>query len=94
MKFIKSEVYEEISLGKEEGCVFFDCDTGNTIVLDDVATDILDCFKNGRDPESVINLLSEMYEEERSVIESDVKELIGRLTENGLLKVVEESKIK
>lgn len=92
MRFIKNDIHEEIPLGDGEGCVFFDVHTGNTMVLDEVAIDVLDCFKMERDPENVIHQLSKKYLAERSTIESDVNEFIYKLLQNGLLKVVEEEK--
>lgn len=93
MRFIKSILYEEMPLGDGEGCVYFDGSTGNTLVLDGIALDVLNCFETERDLEEATDMLLEKYEGERSVIQNDIKELVNRFVENGLLKKAEKETV-
>lgn len=75
---------EIIEIG-EEGTVFYDGDTGNTNILDGVAADIMNCFKESGEPEKVIEMLAEIYSAEKNEIRNDVLEFIPQLVEAGLL---------
>ncbi len=85
MKFKKRETLDEISLGENEGSVFFDSDTGNFYVLDDIASNIMGCFNVVNDIESVIAMLVEEFEGERCTIEMDIRQFISRLVEQCLI---------
>jgi len=89
MKYKKNLSFEEMPLGQGEGCVLFDGGTGNTIVLDDIAFDVLRLFDRERSEEEAVDLLLEKYEGDVGRIRNDVKELIDRLVENGLLQITE-----
>ncbi len=80
---------EPTPLGEDEGVVFFDSATGDVHILDGVAADILMCFEKEQDVEKTIDMLTDMYDEGRSTIESDVKEFIELLVDKGLLVVGE-----
>lgn len=90
MNFRKKEGLEEILLGDGEGTVFFDSDTGNTHVLDEVASDIFACFNTEGNVDEVIRMLADMYGEEPVNIEADVREFIDKLVRLGLLISEEE----
>lgn len=90
VNFRKKEGLEEILLGDGEGTVFFDSDTGNTHVLDEVASDIFSCFNTESNVDKVIEMLAEMYGEEPVDIETDVREFVSKLVSQGLLVPREE----
>lgn len=85
MEYIKKSSLEAISLGEGEGSVYFDSDTGDTHILDDVASDILTCFKTGSSIDIAVDNLANIYGTKRSDIENDVKEFVENLISKGLL---------
>ncbi len=91
MKLKKREALEEISLGNDDGSVFFDSETGNTYVLDDIAVNILSFFNTVNEPEKVINMLQEMYNEDSNKIKKDFYIFLDQLIKEGLLCVEEKN---
>ena len=85
MEYQVNQSLEEMELGENEGSVFFDSETGNTHILDETAADILRCFKKENKLNKVIDMLAEIYDSDRDVIEQDVNKFIEELLKNGLL---------
>lgn len=90
MKYIRKSTLEPTPLGEDEGLVLFDSETGDVHILDGVAADVLTCFETEEDLDKTIEALCQMYDEERSVIEEDVRVFVRQLTEKGLLVSREE----
>jgi hypothetical protein len=55
--------------------------------------DVLNCFETERDLEEATDMLLEKYEGERNVIQNDIRELVNRFVENGLLKKAEKETV-
>lgn len=85
MRYILNESMQEMSLGEGEGTVYFDGESGNTHVLDEVAQDVLETFKTESDLDRVVALLASRYDEEERVIRSDVEEFVKALCEKEIL---------
>ena len=88
MQYKISNACEINELGDNEGAIYFDSKTLDTHVLDEVAANILKCFQTEPDADKVIDKLAEMYEEDRAVIESDVRVFISELVQKGILEAV------
>ena len=68
-KYILNKNFEETQLGKDEGTVFYDPETENTHVLDEVALAIIDLFRKEMTIDDVIAALMEAYAAPRETIE-------------------------
>lgn len=87
-KYVLNSELQELELGEGEGTVFYDPETENTHVLDDVAQDIIGMFKNPSTIEEAVSKLAEIYDEAENVIDQDVRKfLITALNNNIILKV-------
>lgn len=75
-KYVVNESFQEMQLGDGEGTVFYDPESENTHILDDVALDIIDLFRNSMTVEDVIEELAKLYGESQQKIETDVKEFV------------------
>ena len=75
-KYVVNESFQEMQLGDGEGTVFYDPESENTHILDDVALDIIDLFRNSMTVEDVIGELAKLYGESQQKIEMDVKEFV------------------
>ena len=65
---------QETKLGKGEGTVFYDPETENTHILDEIALDIIDLFRKGMSIEDVVKELTKIYDEPEATIQADVQE--------------------
>lgn len=87
-KYVLNSELQELELGEGEGTVFYDPETENTHVLDDVAQDIIGMFKNPSTIEEAVSKLADIYDEVENVIDQDVRKfLITALNNNIILKV-------
>ena len=89
-KYILNEELQEMQLGEGEGTVLYDPTTENTHVLDDVAQDIIEMFKNPSAIEEAVAKLATIYDEKEEVIDKDVREFIVTAVSNNILLAVEE----
>lgn len=91
MSYKIKEGLQSIPLGSEEGTVYFDAETQNTYVLDDVAADIIECFKKIRTYDEALNMLCALYHEDAAAIEPSFKGFIEQLIGQGLLLSAEDT---
>ena len=84
-KFIVNQNLQETRLGEGEGSVFFDPESENTHIVDDVALDIIELFRKGLSEDEVIDELSVMYDGSRDQIETDVKDFIKMALDSRIL---------
>lgn len=76
---------QEMQLGKGEGTVLYDPETENTHVLDDIALDIIDLFRDATTVDEVITELSSIYDATKETIDRDVQEFIEMALKNQIL---------
>ena len=74
-----------MQLGEEEGTVLYDPETENTHVLDDVAQDIIDMFKNPSTIDEAVLKLAAVYDEKEEIISKDVQEFVANAVKNNIL---------
>lgn len=74
-----------MQLGKGEGTVLYDPETENTHVLDDIALDIIDLFRDATTVDEVITELSSIYDATKETIDRDVQEFIEMALKNQIL---------
>jgi len=74
-----------MQLGKGEGTVLYDPETENTHVLDDIALDIIDLFRDATTVDEVITELSNIYDATKETIDRDVQEFIEMALKNQIL---------
>jgi hypothetical protein len=55
--------------------------------LDNVSTRVWQLLQDGVDREGIIQILLDEYDVEREVLEKDIADLLGRLSEAGLITV-------
>ena len=67
-----------------EGTVFYDPETENTHILDEIALDIIDLFRKGMSIEDVVKELTKIYDEPEATIQADVQEF----AENAIKKQI------
>lgn len=89
-KYILNEEIQEMQLGEGEGTVLYDPSTENTHVLDDVAQDIIEMFKNPSTIEEAVSKLATIYDEKEEVIDKDVREFIVTAVKNNIILTVGE----
>lgn len=89
-KYILNEELQEMQLGEGEGTVLYDPATENTHVLDDVAQDIIEMFKNPSTIEEAVSKLATIYDEKEEVIDKDVRDFIVTAVNNNIILTVEE----
>ena len=75
---------QETNLGQGEGTVFYDPETENTHILDEIALDIIDLFRKGMSIEDVVKELTKIYDEPEATIQADVQEF----AENAIKKQI------
>ncbi len=84
-KYIVNGKLQEMQLGKGEGTVFYDPETENTHVLDDIALDIIDLFRKSMSVEEVILELTKLYDAPKETIAADVQEFMEMAIKNQIL---------
>ncbi|MFR1519359.1 MAG: PqqD family protein [Clostridia bacterium] len=84
-KYILNKRMQEMQLGKGEGTVLYDPETENTHVLDDIALDIIDLFRDATTVDEVITELSSIYDATKETIDRDVQEFIEMALKNQIL---------
>lgn len=89
-KYILNSELQEMQLGEGEGTVLYDPATENTHVLDEVAQDIIEMFKNPSAIEEAVSKLATIYDEKEEIIDKDVREFIVTALSNKILLTVEE----
>lgn len=67
--------------------VLLDLASENYFGLDAVGTRVWQLLSEGQDKTAVVEALLDEYEVEREVLEKDVTELLGRLSEAGLIEI-------
>lgn len=67
------------------GSVIFETLKEKVYVTNETGKDILTLLKDGNSPEEIIAVLSDEYNEDRTLVEEHVKDFIGRLLKNGLI---------
>ena len=92
-KLILNTQMQEMPLGKGEGTVMYDPDTENTHILDDVALDIINLFREAASAEEVIEKLLEIYDASREKLEKDVLEFVKEAEANRILLPYESADI-
>ena len=89
-KYILNSELQEMQLGEGEGTVFYNPQSENTHVLDDVAQDVVKMFINPSTIEDAVAGLATMYEEDVAVIDRDVREFIAKAIQDNIILQVEE----
>ena len=84
-RYIFNSELQEMQLGEEEGTVLYDPETENTHVLDDVAQDIIDMFKNPSTIYEAVLKLAAVYDEKEEIISKDVQEFVANAVKNNIL---------
>lgn len=84
-KYILNSELQEMKLGEGEGTVLYDPETENTHVLDDVAQDIIEMFKNPSTIDEAVAKLAVIYDEKEEVISKDVQEFVANAVNNKIL---------
>lgn len=84
-KYILNSKLQEMKLGEGEGTVLYDPETENTHVLDDVAQDIIEMFKNPSTIDEVVAKLAVIYDEKEEVISKDVQDFVANAVNNKIL---------
>ena len=79
------EGLEFIELGEEDGTVIFDSATGDSVVLDSVSNDIINCFKEHHEIDDVVAALADIYDASIEVIKKDVVPFVEECLEKGIL---------
>ena len=92
-KLIFNTDIQEMPLGDGEGTVLYDPDKGDTHILDDVALDILNQFREGSTVESAIDELLKIYDTSRDIIEKDIADFVSEAEANNILVPCENSDI-
>lgn len=92
-KLILNTQMQEMPLGKGEGTVMYDPDTENTHILDDVALDIINQFREAASTEEAINKLLEIYDASKEKLEKDVLEFVKEAEANRILVPYESADI-
>ena len=87
-KYILNSELQEMQLGEGEGTVLYDPETENTHVLDDVAQDIIEIFKNPSTIDEAVKKLSVIYDEKEEVISKDVQEFVTNAVNNNILVLI------
>lgn len=84
-KYILNSELQEMKLGEGEGTVLYDPETENTHVLDDVAQDIIEMFKNPSTIDEAVAKLAVIYDEKEEVISKDVRDFVANAVDNKIL---------
>ena len=84
-KYILNSELQEMQLGEGEGTVFYNPQSENTHVLDDVAQDVVKMFLNPSTIEEAVAGLATMYEEDVEVIDRDVREFIAKAIQDNII---------
>lgn len=84
-KYILNSELQEMKLGEGEGTVLYDPETENTHVLDDVAQDIIEMFKNPSTIDEAVAKLAVIYDEKEEVISKDVQDFVANAVNNKIL---------
>lgn len=84
-KYILNSELQEMKLGEGEGTVLYDPETENTHVLDDVAQDIIEMFKNPSTIDEAVTKLAVIYDEKEEVISKDVQDFVANAVDNKIL---------
>jgi hypothetical protein len=84
-KYILNSELQEMKLGEGEGTVLYDPETENTHVLDDVAQDIIEMFKNPSTIDEAVAKLAVIYDEKEEVISKDVQDFVANAVDNKIL---------
>ena len=84
-KYILNSELQEMKLGEGEGTVLYDPETENTHVLDDVAQDIIEMFKNPSTIDAAVAKLAVIYDEKEEVISKDVQDFVANAVDNKIL---------
>lgn len=92
-KLVLNAQMQEMPLGKGEGTVLYDPTTENTHILDDIALDIINLFRNAAEPEEVIDELLNIYDASREKLEKDVIEFVKEAETNRILVPYESADI-
>lgn len=90
-KYILNSELQEMQLGEGEGTVLFDPETENTHVLDEVAQDIIEMFKNPSTIEEAVSKLATMYDEKEEVIDKDVRDFVVTAVNNNIILTYEDT---
>lgn len=90
-KYVFNDKLQELPLGDGEGTVFYNTEKEKTHVLDEVARDVIEMFKIPSTIEAAVNKLSEMYDEDKAVIEKDVKDFAAEAIEENIILLYEGS---
>lgn len=92
-KYVFNDKLQELPLGDGEGTVFYNPEKEKTHVLDEVARDVIEMFKIPSTIEEAVNKLSEMYDEDKAVIEKDVKDFAAEAIEENIILLYEGSEL-
>jgi hypothetical protein len=84
-KYILNSELQEMKLGEGEGTVLYDPETENTHVLDDVAQDIIEMFKNPSTIDEAVAKLAVIYDEKEEIISKDVQDFVANAVDNKIL---------
>jgi len=82
----KISISKEVLAQERDGeTVLLDLASESYFGLDEVSTRVWQLLQAGQDGVGLVDTLLEEYEVEREVLEKDVEDLLGRLSEAGLI---------
>ncbi|RPH97014.1 MAG: PqqD family protein [Lysobacterales bacterium] len=92
MLAMKIEISDEVLFQEVSGeTVLLDLASEQYFGLDAVGTRVWQLLGAGASAEAVVETLLEEYEVEREQLAADIDELLGRLAEAGLIRIVDEA---